>query len=204
MDGKVTAFVVRTAPGGAELLLFQHPYAGIQIPAGTIEPGESPESAALREAAEETGLTEFAAVQPLGFRDERLPRDRRMIVRPVTVYSRPDASSFDWVRIRSGIVVRQEREQDEFVQITYEEWDRHDTPGVVSFRITGWTEAAHLATEYRRHFFLLRCKRPTPERWTVETDNHRFVLFWAPLDALPEIIASQAHWLEVLPGAVGR
>jgi 8-oxo-dGTP pyrophosphatase MutT (NUDIX family) len=204
MDGKVTAFVVRAAPGGPELLLFQHPYAGIQIPAGTIEPGESPEAAALREAGEETGLTEFAAIQSLGSRDELLPRDRRMIVRPATVYSRPDAGSFDWVHIRSGIVVRHEREQGEFVQITYEEWDRHDTPGVVSFRVTGWIEVTHLAAEFRRHFFLLRYERLTPERWTVETDNHRFTLFWAPLNALPTIIGSQAPWIAMMPSELAR
>ena len=33
---KVTAFVIRTANHRAELLLFEHPYAGIQIPAGTV------------------------------------------------------------------------------------------------------------------------------------------------------------------------
>jgi len=39
---KVTAFILRPALGGPELLLIQHPYAGIQIPAGTVEPGEDP------------------------------------------------------------------------------------------------------------------------------------------------------------------
>lgn len=42
------------------LLVFRHPYApeaGIQVPAGTIEAGERPEQAVLREAFEETGLT---------------------------------------------------------------------------------------------------------------------------------------------------
>ena len=42
------------------LLVFSHPYepeAGIQVPAGTIEPGELPEQAVMREAFEETGLT---------------------------------------------------------------------------------------------------------------------------------------------------
>ncbi len=41
------------------LLLFRHVYApeaGIQVPAGTIDAGESPEEAVLREAFEETGL----------------------------------------------------------------------------------------------------------------------------------------------------
>ena len=42
------------------LLVFSHPNhpeAGIQVPAGTVEPGETPHAAALREAAEEIGLS---------------------------------------------------------------------------------------------------------------------------------------------------
>ena len=46
---KVTAFVTRQWEGERQLLLFKHPYAGVQIPAGTVEVGESPEQAALRE-----------------------------------------------------------------------------------------------------------------------------------------------------------
>ena len=44
------------------LLVFNHPFspeAGIQVPAGTIEEGEHPEAAVLREAFEETGLTDL-------------------------------------------------------------------------------------------------------------------------------------------------
>jgi 8-oxo-dGTP pyrophosphatase MutT (NUDIX family) len=59
--GKVLAYVVRPgASGGLELLVFTHrdqPEAGLQVPAGTIDHGESPEVAVLRELAEESGLT---------------------------------------------------------------------------------------------------------------------------------------------------
>ena len=41
---------------GPELLVFDHPQAGTQIPKGRIEPGESAETAAIRELAEESGL----------------------------------------------------------------------------------------------------------------------------------------------------
>ncbi len=44
---------------GRRLLLFTHPEspdAGTQVPAGTIEPGEDPKEAVMREAREETGL----------------------------------------------------------------------------------------------------------------------------------------------------
>jgi 8-oxo-dGTP pyrophosphatase MutT (NUDIX family) len=55
----------------ANLLVFSHPdfpEAGIQVPAGTIEPGEEPEAAVLREAFEETGLIGLTLVAPLGER----------------------------------------------------------------------------------------------------------------------------------------
>lgn len=45
-----------------------HPEAGIQVPAGTMRPGEKAIEAALREAWEETGLTNLEAVQILGVR----------------------------------------------------------------------------------------------------------------------------------------
>ncbi len=39
-----------------ELLVFDHPHEGAQIPKGRIEPGESAKTAAIRELAEESGL----------------------------------------------------------------------------------------------------------------------------------------------------
>ena len=55
-----------------ELLVFRHvdsAEAGIQVPAGTIEPGESRDAAVLREASEETGLHEFRTPVYLGTTD---------------------------------------------------------------------------------------------------------------------------------------
>ena len=54
---KVTAFIIRESNGIKELLVFKHPTAGIQIPAGTVEKDEDIETAVRREAHEETGLT---------------------------------------------------------------------------------------------------------------------------------------------------
>ncbi|HJO81935.1 MAG: NUDIX domain-containing protein [SAR202 cluster bacterium] len=54
---------------GDRLLVFSHvgmPEAGIQVPAGTIEPGELPEDAVLREAWEETGLATLCVRSFLG------------------------------------------------------------------------------------------------------------------------------------------
>lgn len=63
--GKAMAYITR----GTQLLVLEHvgiPEAGIQVPAGTIKPGESPADAALREAREETGLTTLTPDSFLG------------------------------------------------------------------------------------------------------------------------------------------
>lgn len=64
---KVLCYVVRDG----RLLVFRHTdysyeEVGVQVPAGSIRPGESPEAAALREAGEETGLSNFKIVRKLG------------------------------------------------------------------------------------------------------------------------------------------
>ncbi len=65
---KVVAYITR----GDELLVFRHtefPEAGIQVPAGTVEPGEDSEAAVLREAREETGLDLLSVRSFLGERE---------------------------------------------------------------------------------------------------------------------------------------
>lgn len=64
---KVLIYVTR----GEDLLVLEHsaddpdpdPDAGVQVPAGGVDPGESPETAATRELFEETGLT--ARIPPI-------------------------------------------------------------------------------------------------------------------------------------------
>jgi len=60
---KVTAFITRGSGPAAELLVFRHPAAGIQLPAGTVEPGERFEVAALREAREESGIDRLRLIR---------------------------------------------------------------------------------------------------------------------------------------------
>jgi 8-oxo-dGTP pyrophosphatase MutT (NUDIX family) len=62
--------------GNALLILKHpdHPEAGIQVPAGSVEPGESPRAGAIREAEEETGLQDLRLIRFLGL--IRMPVDR--------------------------------------------------------------------------------------------------------------------------------
>lgn len=49
------------------LLVFRHPGDGnMQLPKGTIEPGESPEAAVRRELLEESGIDHVGPLEPLG------------------------------------------------------------------------------------------------------------------------------------------
>ena len=48
--------VVLRLRAGMEVLAFRHPEAGLQIVKGTIESGETPERAAVRELGEEAGV----------------------------------------------------------------------------------------------------------------------------------------------------
>jgi 8-oxo-dGTP diphosphatase len=62
---KVLAYITH----GGRLLVFTHPNdpeAGIQVPAGTVEPGEPSRAAVMREAREETGLADLTLVRLLG------------------------------------------------------------------------------------------------------------------------------------------
>jgi len=64
---KVVCYIVRDR----RLLVFRHldePWdeSGLQVPAGTVKLNEPPETAALREAREETGITALRVVRKLG------------------------------------------------------------------------------------------------------------------------------------------
>ena len=64
---KVVAYITK----GDRLLVFRHVDldAGVQVPAGTLEPGEPPADGVMREAREETGLESLVLRGFLGTRD---------------------------------------------------------------------------------------------------------------------------------------
>ncbi len=64
---KVCPVVLRKSGSTVELLLFEHPLAGVQLVKGTLEMKDSAvESAALRELEEESGISKVSSTKYLG------------------------------------------------------------------------------------------------------------------------------------------
>ena len=87
---KVTAFIIRERDGVKELLVFKHPTAGVQIPAGTVEKGEDIETAVKREVFEETGLRLVEIERYLGCIENELAEGRKIIAETTQVYINPN------------------------------------------------------------------------------------------------------------------
>ena len=102
---KVLAYVTRGEGASLEILVFDHvglPEAGVQVPSGSVEVGESLEVAARREALEETGLSITSDAEELG-QAKHLREDRSEIhYRHIFRFHLPSASSNEWIHTVSG------------------------------------------------------------------------------------------------------
>jgi 8-oxo-dGTP pyrophosphatase MutT (NUDIX family) len=191
---KVTAFITRNTPGGRQILLIRHPFAGNQFPVGTVEEGESFEAAALREAHEETGLEHTSMIAQLGELWEQFP-GRAFLLSKATVYARPDPTSFDWAFLPRGAGVDVLREQNGFVQVSFIEGDVYPDPAYLTYQITGWIRGESLATQLNRRIYQLSCEDVTPDTWQIYIDQHKYTLFWANVDNMPDIVHPQnTYW----------
>ncbi len=202
---KVTAFVTRTGPDGTRMLMIQHPTAGVQFPAGTVDEGEEIEHAAFRETFEECGISidQLRLVQLIGQRDEFPPGATNTILHRTTVYALPNPNSFDWAYLPRGAAIQFLRKQNGYAQVTYQEGDRFPDPRYTSYQITGWVPESALAVANRRYFYHLAFTGDTPERWSQNADYHTFELFWAPLSDLPRIVPFQRSWYDHVTGPLG-
>lgn len=194
---KVTAFITRKNKGETQLLLFCHPHAGIQVPAGTIKDYEGHMEAALREAKEETGLDNLKVKNYIGFMDKLLPNDQFVVVKKTKVYSRPNINSFNWAEFRKGITITSKNRQNKnFIHTVYNEWDNISNTSYISYSILGWVPCDCLSKKVRRYFYHLEVQNETFDVWDKFADNHVFKLFWANISKLPSIVSPQNEWID--------
>jgi 8-oxo-dGTP pyrophosphatase MutT (NUDIX family) len=137
---KVTAFVTRETADGRQLLVFRHPLNGIQLPAGTVDVGESPETAVLREAWEETGLDGLRLVRPLGMIERHLPDNHHLLQGDSQLFTAPapDAAPIsNWILYRGGYA-RLLQEQGDYAEILFQEWNQRVEPPQIVRQEQGW------------------------------------------------------------------
>lgn len=197
---KVTAFITREREGVTELLVFQHPTAGIQIPAGTVEEGEDLARAVKREVYEETGLQTVEIEGYLGCIQNELRAEERIVTRTTQVYIEPNLNAVPYKqKLTRGLTVDYNATHKGFTNISdiEYEYDRFLNPACIVYNITGWVPSQNLSTQKRRHFFQLTTQEETADAWELKSDrDHIFRPYWTPLSPKPPIVAPQLEWLE--------
>ena len=195
---KVAAFITRdpdyvSDPASSrerQLLVFRHPNprAGIQLPAGTVEPRESLRDAVLREAAEETGLAGLTIVgdpirAPLELADDEwylvLHAGGRQLLEDLDL-ERPV------VRIR-----RTDPERPDRLLLAGSRWTGDP--------IEWWAAPSLVTRDVRRWLFHLAAPPHTPDRWqhTFDTPDP-WHFYWLPATADPPLVGIQSTWLRLM------
>lgn len=195
---KVTAFITQKRNGVNTLLVFKHPTAGIQIPAGTVEVGEDIDTAVIRETYEETGLQHVKIQKYLGCFENELEQHQRIITRTTKVYIKPDLNAIPFKdKLTRGLTVDYHSTREDFTHITYFEYDKFPDPSYIDYYISGWVPNKHLSNQKTRHFYQLSTSEETEDMWELKSDRgHIFQPFWTPLSPKPEIVSPQNRWLD--------
>jgi 8-oxo-dGTP pyrophosphatase MutT (NUDIX family) len=175
--GKVTAFITRLGANGPELCVFDHPSAGVQLPAGTLGPDEDVCDGALREAFEETGLDDLqirceVAVLPA--------------VQPGTgIINRP--SEVGGQTIPPGYLARVLAQDSSQAHV--------EVDGV-----QGLIQLDALSFDAVRHLVHVVLEAAAPDEWYVTTPDgggHCWRCHWLDVADTVTLTASQQPWLEV-------
>ena len=196
---KVTAFITKGCGAEAKLLCFRHPTAGVQLPAGTVDVDESPETAVLREVWEETGLQNVTIAGKLGEQCEKLPANLRYVLRTTKLFDTPafDASGLEFILFR-GSQIKHLRDYGSFAHVAYEEYDYNQEPPKLLIEYDGYVRRSSLTQQMIRHFYHLPTHSPTDATWTIRADGHLFQCFWVRLQPKPTLlIPPQQVWLDL-------
>jgi 8-oxo-dGTP pyrophosphatase MutT (NUDIX family) len=195
---KVTCFVTRGDGDAAELCVFWHELSGVQVPAGTVEDGETFEEGARREAREETALEGLQLAACLGSRMSELNETWSVLRREVALRVHPDASTpvTQWTLARNLNISVVDR-QDGFARVVFAERDLEDERGLVLARFEGWVAEADLFARQERRFYHFRAPAGSPDSWqTIENGAYELHLYWVPLRPKPGLLRACQEWLD--------
>ncbi|NTW43409.1 MAG: NUDIX hydrolase [Anaerolineaceae bacterium] len=200
MIEKVTAFIIRPGKSGSDILIFEHPRAGVQLPAGTVELGESPEDALIREVLEETGLRQIEIIKKIAVDHQFTDPDLAILTQTMRCFSRAaQTAQRTGPLFTRGMWVKIFERKVGFTHINYEETDLNQKPPKLLEKVDGWLPSEFLTHELTRHFYLLHVLEETTESWQIRSDRGNiFRLHWVPLNPKPVLIEAQDSWLDYL------
>ncbi len=202
MIEKVTAFVIRKKNKMLQLLVFSHPSAGIQIPAGTVEEHEGLEMALFREVKEETGLTNIKLIRKVGETLHFTDQNEAFLTQTLRCHSWPaQAAKRNGPLCKRGLLMQTLERKVGFTHVKYTEYDLNQDPPLPLSEFEGWLPSDALTREIRRHFYVLKVEEETPEYWKIESDQQNvFQCYWVDMNDIPALIGEQAEWLQQLEG----
>lgn len=193
---KATAFITRESDSGREVLVFTHPRAGIQLPAGTVEAGETFEQGVLREVHEETGLTDVSIIADLATIELIYDSELRRVVEDATLLQAPQGAATDCV-IERGILVDLIEERDGYAHIKH----RDDLdPYFLYPSISGWIPSSAVQPHrVVRHLFHLRSRRHTLDEWEhIAEGVYPFRFYWVNVNDTPTLAGQQQSWWDAV------
>lgn len=174
----MATLITRNVAGVTEVCVFDHA-ANVQLPAGTLEPGEAPVAGGVREAWEETGLPHLELAGEVAsmweFELDELPNIAVMV------------APHDGCPVTRGHAVLVE--------------DRGADTVTISNEYFGWrgeVAATCVERDVTRHVFHLRTTRPTPDEWWVLTpdgEGSQWRCRWVPIDEV-SIHPWQQRWVD--------
>ncbi len=178
---KVTIFAINQG----RVLVFDHPLAGTQFPAGTVDLGESPESAAVRELAEETGI-DVELVEYLGTTFTRREDD--------LAYTLEAVVADNGLHIPPGYRVHVLGEDGDEIRFTRRESDHSTEPPQILSESAGLTARQTLTRSIERHFFKAEVEDAAPWSWEGD-DGHVWRCHFVDINAV-QAFGEQQEWLE--------
>jgi len=178
---KVTIFAVHQGC----VLVFDHPLAETQFPAGTVDLDESPENAAVRELAEETGI-QVDDVEYLGTTFTRREDD--------LAYTLETVVADDGLRIPRGYRVHVLGSDGERIRFTRRESDHSEQPPLVLSESAGLTSPQSLTRRIERHFYRAQARNAAPWSWEGD-DGHVWLCHFVEINEV-QAFGEQQGWLE--------
>lgn len=193
MIEEVTAFIVRRSGSHYQMLLLNHPPGGYQIPAGTVQEGETAADAAMRQAYHIAGLSQLTIHTYLGSAQNWLPPERRLVTSQAEVYDSAAEGAGVQAHLSPGTVVQVLGSSKKRVRVVYAGGGTDAVPYQ-----EGWVDEDMLTDSRRRSFFRLACGPCAADEWTAQVDGESLSASWAPLSELPPLPYDQAEWLSFL------